>query len=514
MSPKNIRPRFRAATAVTSFAAIAALFLSGCAGGSGGAAAGGGGESAAQQQNFAAFYEQSIEWQSCDEGFGLEDAQRERLEERGGSPAAFQCAKVEAPLDWNDAENGDTIELAVTHLASAGEDRQGVLFGNPGGPGASGLDYTYNMSVAPGFDEIMQSYDLIGFDPRGIGSSTPIECEAESPILTVQIAACAEQAPLARTMGTSQVARDMELLRQLMGDEKMHYLGYSYGTMLGATYSTLFPERVGRMLLDSAEGAGWATLIGSLAQTQAIEVAIEDLFAECGTRYDVEVCPFADITALMEAMGDLTVEPLLASDGTEVNGRMLYQYLLTSLYQRTVGREIALDTTALALSGNQDAIDRMADAMSGGGATVGLAGSIVRCHSFPEDPDVMGLLAYAEETGVPALLGGPELSPFVTQSLIDLNCFALAESGDDITDSFSGSPDAPILIIGITGDHATHYEGAVQLTEELGNARLLTLDGAGHAASYTGRSSCIDQASTAYLLRGELPPEGAVCTDD
>lgn len=488
------------------------MLLSGCALNSGGAATGG--ESAAQQQSFAALYEQSIEWQSCDEGFGLEGDQLERLEERGGSPDAFRCAMIEAPLDWNDAENGDTIELAVTHLPSAGEDRQGVLFGNPGGPGASGLEYTFNMSVALGFDEIMQSYDLIGFDPRGIGFSTPVECDSESSIRTVQIAACAEQEPLARTMGTSQVARDMELLRQLMGDEKMHYLGYSYGTMLGATYSTLFPERVGRMALDSAEGAQWATLIGSYAQSQAIAIALDDLFAECGTRYDVEVCPFADATALMEAMGNLTMEPLIASDGTEVNGAMLYQYLMSSLYQRTVGREIALDTTALALFGNQDAIDRMADAMSGGGATVGLAGSIVRCHSFPEDPDVMGLLAYIDEVGVPELLGGPELNPLVLQSFIDLNCFALAESGDDITDSFSGSPDAPMLVIGITGDHATHYDGAVKLTEELGNARLLTLDGAGHAASYTGRSSCVDQATTAYLLQGELPAEGTVCTDD
>ncbi len=499
--------------ALAAGAAAAALVLSGCAAGS----AGSGDpatESDRQREAFPALYAQTIEWGECDDDFSLEADQIDRLEELGGSPADFRCAMIEAPFDWDDPDLAETIELAVVHIPTAGEGRDGVLFGNPGGPGASGLEYVYDMTVAPGFDEVMRHYDLVGFDPRGIGRSTPIECETFSDLPSVQIASCAEEEPLARTMGTSQVARDMELLRQLMDDERMHYLGYSYGTMLGATYSTLFPERVGRMALDSAEAAGWAGLVGSFDQFRAIALAIDELFTECGTRYEVEVCPFADSDALLAAMQRLSDDPLLASDGTEVDGGMLYGYFVSGLYQRTVGREIVLDTTALALFGDQGAIDRLAEAMSGGGAAVGLAGTMVRCHSFPADPDVMGLLEHIEELGLPQLLGGPEITDDTVADFINLKCFALAESGDDITDSFSGSPDAPILVVGITGDHATHYEGAKELVEQLGNARLLTLEGTGHGASFMGRSSCADEAVAAYLVRGELPAEGAVCTDD
>lgn len=494
--------------AVAAGLALAAPVLSGCA------AAADDSESARQQEAFPGVYSQTIDWGECGDDFDLEADQADRLEELGGSPGEFRCAMVEAPFDWNDPENQETIELAVVHIPTAGEGRDGVLFGNPGGPGASGLEYAYNMTVAPHFDEVMQRYDLVGFDPRGIGRSTPVQCEEVSDLPAVQIAACAQEAPLAHTMGTSQVARDMELLRHLMSDDRMNYLGYSYGTMLGATYSTLFPERVGRMALDSAEAAGWAGLIGSFDQFRAIAIAIEEMFTECGVSYEVEVCPFADSESLMAAMQRLDAEPLLASDGTRVTGGMLYGYLLTSLYQRTVGREIALDTTALALFGDQDAIDRLASAMSGGGAAVGEAGTIVRCHSMPADPDVMGLLEHVEEVGLPLLLGGPEINDQTIADLINFKCFALAESGDDITDSFSGSPDAPILVVGITGDHATHYGGAKELVEQLGNARLLTLEGTGHGASFMGRSSCVDEAVAAYLLGGELPAEGTVCTDD
>jgi homoserine acetyltransferase len=112
------------------------------------------------------------------------------------------------------------------------------------------------------------------------------------------------------------------------------------------------------------------------------------------------------------------------------------------------------------------------------------------------------------------MLGGPEIDDEALLPWIDLSCDALPESGDDITDSFSGSPDAPILVIGVLGDHATPYEGSEQLVRELGNARLLTLDGHGHGASYLGRSSCVNDATTAYLLEGELPEPGAVCESD
>jgi hypothetical protein len=213
-------------------------------------------------------------------------------------------------------------------------------------------------------------------------------------------------------------------------------------------------------------------------------------------------------------MSPLDAEPLIADNGTEVTGQMIYGYLVSALYQRAAGRTIVLETIGASLAGNQESINDMATAMEDGGASVSMDGTIVRCHSFPGDPKLLELVAHIEEEGLPAVMGGPEINDETLRPFVDLSCDALPSSGDDITDSFSGSPDAPILVIGITGDHATPYAGAERLVKELGNATLLTLSGTGHAASYSKRSSCADDYTTAYLLKGTMPATGTICQDD
>lgn len=471
-------------------------------------------ESALQAERFPAAYAQSIEWGDCGSDHGLSTDYAAALRDGGADTDAFRCAVVQAPLDWNEPRNHETVDLAISLIPATGAEPQGTLLGNPGGPGGSGLDFTFDMSIAPGFADVREHYDLLGFDPRGIGRSTPIVCDEVSGIMSVELAECAEQQPLAHSMGTSQVARDMELLRTLVAADHLDYFGYSYGTMLGATYATLFPERVGRMLLDSASAADWASLAGDFEQSAAISRSLVELATSCGSAYEVEVCPFADEDSLISVLDALAQAPWKASDGTSIDRETLLGYLTSALYQRTAGREIALETVALAAFGDQGAIDGIATEMESGGASVGLAGTFVRCHSFPADPDIAGTIAEIERAGLPRLNGGPEISDETLEPFLDLSCFSLAESGDDITDAFSGSPDAPILVIGITGDHATPYTGAEEMVRQLGNARLLTLDGNGHAASYTGRSQCIDAAATAYLVDGVLPDRGTVCTDD
>lgn len=468
-----------------------------------------------QAEAFPEVYAQSIDWGECGDAYGLTSDLSAALQSRGVAPDSFRCATVEAPRNWNDAGDAETITLAVNRREATGSGpKLGTLFGNPGGPGASGLEYAFGMSAAPGFDRIAADYDVVGFDPRGIGRSTPVDCDDSSDVFEIRIAVCADQHPLARSMGTSQVARDMELLRHLVNDEKFNYLGYSYGTMLGATYSTLFPEKVGRMALDSASPADWAGLIGSFDQSAAFSQQIAQLLARCGTTYEATSCPMRSEDDFMATMAALDAHPLLATDGTALDGGMLHGYLGSALYTRGAGRTEALDTVAGVLAGDQAQIDDLVAAMADGGSAVGTAGMIVRCHSFPADPDVVGLLAHIEEVGMPALLGGPELTDDNLRPFADLGCDALAESGDDITDSFHGSPDSAMLVVGITGDHATPYPGAQEMVAQLGNARLVTLEGAGHGASFTGRSVCIDEAVSAYLLEGTLPAEGLVCSDD
>lgn len=498
----------RRALTFTAALAAAALVLTGCS------SAPDTSESARQSEAFPGVYAQTVEWGACGDDFGLDDTTAAALEAQGAPVESFQCGMIEAPLDWNNPSSHETIELAAIHIPSTGAGEPiGTLLSNPGGPGESGLSLAYGLTTTAGFDGIRERYDLLGFDPRGIGRSTPVECVDVSDLVELNLATCAAQNPIALSMGTSQVARDMDLLRSLMGDDTMHYLGYSYGTMLGATYSTLFPERVGRMILDSAAASNWSSPIGSFNQSLAIAEQLDAMLDACGISNEVTTCP-PDARSFPQTVAELNAAPLLASDGTEVTGTSLTGYLVSALYQRQVGRELALELAGAVVSGEQGAIDALAEEMRGGGAAVTFDGKIVKCHSFPEDPDLVGLLERVEETGIPPLLGGPEISDDTLREYVSMACDALPNSGDDITESFTGSPDAPILVIGITGDHATPYEGAQQLVNELGNARLLTLEGNGHGASFMNRSTCADDYATEYLLTGELPPKDAVCTDD
>lgn len=499
----------RGATALTMLM-VGALALGGCAAMPAQVKA----ESARQAAAFPEVYAQTIEWEPCDDAYGLEAAQVAKLEAKGADPEALRCAMVEAPLDWTKPEQDDSIMLAVMTLPASGQERIGSLLLNPGGPGESGLELGYGLAAQAGMEDVRAHYDLVAFDPRGIGRSTPLRCDGLPGSQALQLAYCADTDPLANSMGTAQVARDMDLLRALLGDDEMHYLGYSYGTYLGGTYATMFPERVGRMVLDSALSTRWATLTGRFDQARAIIDSMLAMLAECGGAYAVTACPIRSEEALLATLVELAGAPLVATDGTAVANSMFYGYLVAALYQPASGRELALQHVGDALAGDQNAIDVIAASMRGGGTAVGLAGTVVRCHAFPADPDLVGTVEHIERVGVPALLGGPELRPEVIEQFANLSCYALGSSSDEELDSFSGSADAPILVFGITGDHATPYSGAVELVEQLGNARLVTIDGTGHAVTYYDRSTCADTIATAYLLRGELPPEGTVCTDD
>lgn len=469
-----------------------------------------GSESTEQSEAFSSFYTQTVNWGECTDKFDLSEATAERLRVLNAPTETFECAMIQAPFDWNNAENTKTIDLAVVHIPATGEDTIGTLFGNPGGPGGSGLSYTYGMVANEDFAPVLDRYDVIGFDPRGIGRSTPVECEEQSSVREIQLALCAAEQPLAHTMGTSQVARDMDLMRALQGEEKLDYLGYSYGTILGATYSTLFPERVGRMVLDSAPDETWASPTGNYTQTLSMVTEVMSMLENCKTQYTVSSCPITTEEALISKIEALDEQPLLTSDGDEITGGALYAYLQAGLYGLDVQRPIVLEIMGSALTGDQASIDAIGAALADGGASVSFAGQIVSCHSLPRDPDILGLLEAMEDRGVPKLLGGPELSEELVANFADISCGALPEASDDL-ESFTAPRDTTVLMIGITGDHATPYENGRALAEQMGNTRFVTLDGHGHAASFTKRSACVDDVVKSFLLEGDLPQDGLVC---
>lgn len=494
----------------TSLLAVTALALSACAP-EGGAPHDS--NSAKQQRDFAALYEQDIAWAPCEE-VNVTTKIEEKLLERGTDLTGLRCGFVTAPLDWDAPENTETIQLAITHLPAAGDSPAiGTLLMNPGGPGAPGVTLPLAVAAEATFAEVRESYDLLGFDPRGIGSSTPVHCETDSSITEVAISQCSRQDPLTHSMGTVQVARDMELMRHLMGDDKLHYLGYSYGTVIGATYATLFPERNGRLILDSGWDSDWSSPTSQFQQGEAIAHEIVNLIEGCGTDCPATACPITTEPELVTALSTLEQQPLTAADGTAVTKDMVYGYLAASLYQQRDGRTSALDLFARVTQGEQDAIDELAEQMAGGGASVQTEGLIVLCLSSPPDPDVAGLVDYVREHGIPELMGGPEVNDETLKPLIDLSCDGVPDKGEDHL-KFENASDSTMLVIGVTGDHATPYQAGLRLAEQLGNTVMVSLDGVGHTVSYAHRSSCVDQISTNFLVRGELPPEGTVCTDD
>ncbi len=496
---------------------VMAFTLSACVGAvdDGAYAPGAGMDAAWQAEQFSEYYAQEIEWYECGEDEGLDGYTGDSLAEAGFDLEQIGCALIAAPIDWEDPANKESIELSIVHIPSTSGEAQRTLLANPGGPGETGVDFMLGMALSPGFDEVTANYDLLGFDPRGMGGSSPIDCDGGGfELEALQLGACIAGNPLTHTMGTSQIARDMDLMRALVGDEQLNYMGFSYGTMLGATYASLFPEKVGRFVLDSAESAAWSSPIHFFDQSVASSKAIVALATTCTSEYDgeVESCPFTSEESLMAVIASLNQIPMVTTDGAEFDGWALKEHLVGVLYESHFDRGRSLDTVALALFGDQEAIDEIGGEQ--GGVLLDFPMAIVRCHSFPIEPDIPGLLAHVEEVGMPPLLGGPEINDSTLEPFVDLSCYVLPESGLDFTEKFDAHGSAPILVIGITGDHATPFQHAKTLADELGNARLLTLEGQGHAASYDGRSDCIDNAVTKYLLDGTLPAEGTVCTDD
>ena len=491
--------------------AVAAMLLSGCAPEG---TAEPDTESAKQQRAFPELYSQQLAWERCGGNEADADQLEAKMREAGARIDGMQCTFVEVPLNWSDSSSDETIMLRAMFIPATGESEPiGTLLSNPGGPGASGIEFAVDLTISPDLAEVQEHYNFLGFDPRGMGASSPLECESESNIFELQLAQCAEQNPLALSMGSAQVARDMELMRHLLGDAQLHYAGFSYGTVIGATYVTLFPERVGRVMLDSAWPSDWSSPLGSYQQREAVAAAIGELLVGCASEYQVESCPLDGEEALQQLVERLNAQPLLATDGGEVTGSMIRDYLTVALYQLPSGRHDLLDAVGRAVGGEQEAIDKIAAAMAGGGARVGLAGMVVRCLSSPRDPNLIGLYDYIVEHGLPRSLGGPEIDDSTLREYLNLSCDALPDSGEDYM-MFSNESETPVLVFGLTGDHATPYAGAQQLVDELGNATLVTLEGSGHIASFQGRSTCADAIATAYLLRGEMPAVGTVCTDD
>ncbi|MDZ7674757.1 MAG: alpha/beta hydrolase [Acidimicrobiales bacterium] len=434
-----------------------------------------------------------IAWQSC-----------------GGA----ECATVAVPRD-HDEPDGATIDLFVRRLPATG-DRIGALFLNFGGPGAGAADLVSRWPVPA---EIRERFDIVGMDPRGVGSSTPLDCGLdpatlysvdptiedqgdEQALLDVSeryVEDCASSRPeLLPHLGTRDVARDMDLVRAGMGDEQLSFLGYSYGTSIGQVYAELFPDRVRTMVLDGLVDTAPSGIETAVAQAEGFERALQNWADGCPQRAS---CPFDDPIATVEQVIAAAENGISSSGGTRTLGPGETAIALAyPLYQQSLWTSL---DAALAAAGRGDGSGMISLADSYIGIADFSIYFAVSCldSAWPRDTDVFLAAADAADEDAPRF-GEAIVNDYI-------RC-ALWPTEPDPIGALRAPGAPPILVVSGTGDPATPYESGVTVADRLDSGVLLTYEGEGHTIVFQD-NACIDDLVAAYLVDGSVPSDGATC---
>ena len=487
-------------------------------------------------QGLESFYSQTIDWKDCSDG-----------------TASFQCGTATVPLDYEHPD-GRTITIALKKLpASDGNAEHGSLFTNPGGPGASGIETVKDPAAMP--EELRGAYDIIGFDPRGVGQSTPITCWTDDEIKqslaapddgstnpmkplkgvtsknvpaqdkidqgAANAARCAQhsEAPeLLDHVGTRDVARDLDILRATNGNAKLNYLGTSYGTYIGAIYADLFPAHVGRTVLNAAMNPSRYRTDSDAEVVAFKEGALRQYVEHCQAQNG---CPLTGSTD--EAVAQLTTfvdgldkNPLTAPDSnvtvnTQDATAIVQQYAiekpdweaLTAMLNPAMNKR---DGT-LMVKAKQSVPDlspetTIEEAVSSANSEV-MFGAVI-CNDYPDTGGTASdwdAQSAAEKKSYP-FFGG-------TSNAMEAYCRGWGHRGQTPPQETHAKGSAPILVIGTTGDSRTLYPWAQILTDQLDNGHLLTVEGYGHVTF--GSNACATAAMTDFLVNGTVPAEGTTC---
>jgi pimeloyl-ACP methyl ester carboxylesterase len=459
------------------------------------------------------FYSQQIDWKPCE----------------GGD---FQCAKVKVPLDYGKPD-GDRIEIAAIKLATNGN-KKGSLLVNPGGPGASGFDFVRDAANTVISDKVRSAYDIVGFDPRGVMRSAPVTCltdkerdasraknfaldtdaglqAAEADNKAVAAKCVEKTGPVLAHVDTVSAVKDLDILRGVVNDAKLNYLGYSYGTLLGSTYASLFPDNVGRLVLDGALDPSLSSEEVTRDQTAAFDKALHAYVAKC---QQSSGCPLTGSTEegvkqISNAITAAEANPLPAKDGRKVSGSTFVSGLIIPLYNND-NWPILTRALATALAGDGTGMLQLADFGADRdpngtySSNNSFAFNAINCLGYPMRSDTASMRAEDQKLR--------QLSPTLG--------YYFAYGGSSCKDwpyknvltpapvEYKGS--APIVVVGTTGDPATPVQWASALRKQLGNASLLTWKGEGHTA-YGRSNSCIGNAVDDYLVDGKVPADNTVC---
>ncbi|MFI1162680.1 alpha/beta hydrolase [Streptomyces sp. NPDC020801] len=513
-------PRGLRAAALTATAVLLSATLAGC----------GGGGSAPKDGDLTA---QKLDWKDCPAPSASEGG--------GGTPSPlpnggkWQCATMKAPLDWSKPK-GDTIGLALIRAKASGPgERIGSLIFNFGGPGGSGVSTL--PAVAQDYEKLRTRYDLVSFDPRGVGRSSGVECESDAQLdqyfqqdatpddsaerstflnNTKQFnAACEKNSTrVLPHVRTTDAARDMDLMRQVLGDPRLYYFGISYGTELGGVYAHLFPGHVGRAVLDAVVDPTQNPEQSSLGQAKGFQLALDNFAKDCVSKSTK--CPVGSSAQDVENRIATLLKNLDSKPIPGIFPRRLTQSAATNgIAQALYSKELWPPLTEglqQAYAGDGKILMLLSDAMNGrseNGEYSNIAAANVAINCSDEKPRYD--TAYVEQKLPEFRAASPLFGDFLAWGMLSCADWAVPGAADHPDVHAPGS--APILVVGNTGDPATPYEGAKKMVDALGKgvAVELTYHGQGHGA-YDSKNKCVQNAVNGYLLDGKVPAAGTVCS--
>ncbi|MFD7071965.1 alpha/beta hydrolase [Streptomyces sp. NPDC059913] len=476
---------------------------------------------------------QKLTWKPCPAPSAAQGGGKAPSPLPGGTP--WECTFMNAPLDYAKPD-GDTIRLALIRAAAKDKDRRiGSLLFNFGGPGASGV------ATLPAFgtdyEKLRARYDLVSFDPRGVGRSEGVKCEDDKQLdARYEIDATPDTSEEVNTfvestkkyalackqnsgkqlphVGTTEAARDMDLMRQVLGDRKLHYFGISYGTELGGVYAHLYPKNVGRAVLDAVVNPTEDTVQASLGQAKGFQLALDNFAQDCVDRGDACKLPGSTAKEVEQHISDLL--------------NRLEKKPIQGLGRRNLTQTLAVTGTAAALyskqtwplleqgldeadGGNGGLLLALADSMNGRSQNGRYDNSMAANTAINCADSKQRFTSDQTEAKLPEFRSASKVfGDYLGWSLMSCTGWPVAGAWNHPDVSAPGS--APILVVGNTGDPATPYAGAKAMAGALGKGVgvTMTYEGQGHGA-YNSGNACVQKAVGGYLLDGKVPSAGTVC---